>query len=329
MGGLGNQIFQIFTTISYSIKIQKPFCFLNIETLGGGSTTERHTYWNSFFLKLKPTLFEITKFNNFFSQQFAITIREEGFRFKDLELLNIHKNIMIYGYFQSYKYFDKYFDMICRLINLDKMKENLYLKLGVNNDWFKNTISLHFRLGDYKKYSNFHPLLPFEYYLNSLSYILSSISLQNSNSNSNSNSNKLNSIKNVILNPIQNEILNQNSIQTYKVIYFCEEEDIKEVNEKIEKLKMYFNLNNLNNLNKNINLEFIRGENSFEDWEQMLYMSLCNHNIIANSSFSWWSGYFNSNEDKIICYPSLWFSEVANIDVRDLCPESWIKMPIY
>ena len=56
----------------------------------------------------------------------------------------------------------------------------------------------------------------------------------------------------------------------------------------------------------------------------MLYMSLCRHNIIANSSFSWWGAYFNSNKEKIVCYPSVWFGN--NMDTRDLCPETWIKM---
>ena len=60
------------------------------------------------------------------------------------------------------------------------------------------------------------------------------------------------------------------------------------------------------------------------DWEEMLAMSLCNHNIIANSTFSWWGAYFNSNEDKIVCYPSVWFGpELKNNNTVDLFPEEW------
>ena len=51
MGGFGNQLFQIFATISYAIKSRNQFKFLSLETLGGGgSTTLRYTFWKTFFL---------------------------------------------------------------------------------------------------------------------------------------------------------------------------------------------------------------------------------------------------------------------------------------
>ena len=53
MGGLGNQIFQIFATISYSIKSKNQIKFLKLEKLGGGTTTVRYTFWESFFVNLK------------------------------------------------------------------------------------------------------------------------------------------------------------------------------------------------------------------------------------------------------------------------------------
>ena len=66
-----------------------------------------------------------------------------------------------------------------------------------------------------------------------------------------------------------------------------------------------------------------------QDWQQMLQMSLCHHNIIANSSFSWWGAYFNINPDKIVCYPSVWFGpKLALHNLKDLCPSSWTKINI-
>ena len=54
MGGLGNQLFQIFTTISYAIRTQQMFHFYNSEfTIG---SIKRETYWESLFSRLKPFL---------------------------------------------------------------------------------------------------------------------------------------------------------------------------------------------------------------------------------------------------------------------------------
>ena len=71
---------------------------------------------------------------------------------------------------------------------------------------------------------------------------------------------------------------------------------------------------------------YTRGLDTLDDWQQMLLMSCCHHNIIANSSFSWWAAYLNSNKDKIVCYPSVWFGPSANNNTKDLCPSDWTKI---
>jgi hypothetical protein len=59
--------------------------------------------------------------------------------------------------------------------------------------------------------------------------------------------------------------------------------------------------------------------------EELSLMSLCKHQIIANSSFSWWAAWLNQNNKKIVIAPSRWLL-AANIDTRDVLPESWIRI---
>jgi len=275
MGGLGNQIFQIFATISYAIKSRNNFKFLALAKLGEGSTTIRYTFWESFFSNLKPFLIK--------DLPIVLSIKENGFPFTELPIEKMKdKDIIINGYFQSYKYFESNYSIICRLIGLDKMKSDLLNKLKLDKDDLENYISIHFRLGDYKKNPNFHPITTYEYYERSLNYIKKCFPNIN-----------------------------------FNISYFCEEEDIEDVLLKIGKLKEKFP-----------NYNFNRDNNVLEDWEQMLLMSSLHHNIIANSSFSWWGAYFNSNSTKIVCFPSVWFGEIANINTKDLCPTNWIKIPV-
>lgn len=71
------------------------------------------------------------------------------------------------------------------------------------------------------------------------------------------------------------------------------------------------------------NTVFIEGQSNIED---LWLMSLCDHNVIANSSFSWWGAWLNNNPNKIVVAPKLWFGEHAGINSGDIVPENWIKI---
>ena len=78
------------------------------------------------------------------------------------------------------------------------------------------------------------------------------------------------------------------------------------------------------NLGLIVNVIFVdhnQGRTSFED---MRLMSLCQHHIIANSSFSWWGAWLNTSPNKIVIAPKQWFANMQ--DTSDLMPENWLKI---
>ena len=285
MGGLGNQLFQLFATIAYAITNKVKFIFPYSLSLPDG--IERPTYWDSFLGSLKGFTTLNNKLTNEELYKFSL-FRENGFHYNCIP--NFQINTMIYGYWQSYKYFHDTRDIIFKLIRLRQIKESVKNEFSryFESDKDDELISMHFRLGDYKLKQDYHPILPYEYYEKSIHYILD--------------------------NNIEKETRKT-------VLYFCEKEDNDTVLEHIQKLNKQFP-----------NILFMKADDTIPDWKQLILMSCCNHNIIANSSFSWWGAYMNLTDTKIVCYPSIWFGLRITISrshdeyMKDLHPDEWIKI---
>lgn len=274
-GGLGNQLFQIFTVIAYSLDNKVAFKFLYTTSIP--SVTPRHSYWDSFLKTLK--FFTVTQL----PRGFARVPHKEHFHYIELpnyKSLN-HEHVCLHGYFQSYKYFHHKQNDIYRLIKLSEQQKYCLNKYNYNANDMKNTISVHFRLGDYKHLSHSHPIMPVQYYTNAFTYILS-----------------------------------KKTNQKYTVYYFCEKEDNTRVeSDFIRVISFMFP-----------SLKFVKVSDEMEDWEQILLMSCCQHNIIANSSFSWFGAYFNTSPtNSIVCYPEVWFSGSAaeSNNTKDMFLPQW------
>ncbi|MGB6269589.1 MAG: alpha-1,2-fucosyltransferase, partial [Olleya sp.] len=79
---------------------------------------------------------------------------------------------------------------------------------------------------------------------------------------------------------------------------------------------------NFKTKHKTVYVDFNDATTAFED---IKLMSNCKHNIIANSSFSWWSAWLNTNPNKIIIAPKQWFNG-DKYDYTDVVPKSWITI---
>lgn len=79
------------------------------------------------------------------------------------------------------------------------------------------------------------------------------------------------------------------------------------------------------NLNISETLHFVDANQQQNRHLDLFLMSHCKHNIIANSSFSWWAAWLNRNEHKTVIAPLKWFND-PSIKTYDLIPEEWMRL---
>jgi hypothetical protein len=214
-------------------------------------------------------------------------------------MTNKNRGVILYGYYQSYKYFEKQYEKISEYIKIDEQRNTVkaaYFSIDDTDSQIPEniTISLHFRIGDYKKLQDCHPIMDIEYYIKSIGLILEKINYGGVGGAGDTGS-------------------------SVTILYFFEQEDTLTVLENIGLIQTQYPFIVFKSADSKANL--------VQDWQQLLLMSCCQHNIIANSSFSWWGAYLNNNPQKIVCYPRKWFGEkLENHDISDMCPSTWHKI---
>lgn len=187
------------------------------------------------------------------------------------------------GYWQSYKYFEKYNTELRQDFRFRKFVIQECKNSASRIQEHENSVSIHIRRGDYvnkPEIAKVHGgICTINYYLKAIEFL-----------------------EEKLLNPqffvFSDDLMwAKNELPPKKNIHFVEhdiDEGISQIGHK---------------------------DNGYKD---MYLMSICKHNIIANSSFSWWAAWLNSNTSKIVVVPPKWFNDER--DTRDLIPKDWIKL---
>ncbi len=108
---------------------------------------------------------------------------------------------------------------------------------------------------------------------------------------------------------IEAKIVQQKNNTRNQITFYIFTDDEKWVTENFTFVPNYINIS----------------KNHFKDYEDLFLMSQCQHQIIANSSFSWWGAWLNKNSDKIVIAPENWVNKKPNPH-PNIIPETWTKI---
>ncbi|MGC3976990.1 MAG: alpha-1,2-fucosyltransferase [Paludibacteraceae bacterium] len=104
------------------------------------------------------------------------------------------------------------------------------------------------------------------------------------------------------------------------------ENAVKYIKDTVGKVRFYVFSDDPEWVNTNFGLEnavYVQHNTDSDSWQDMYLMSQCKHNIIANSSFSWWGAWLNANPAKIVIAPRKWW---RLFDKDDVVPSEWIRL---
>ena len=120
---------------------------------------------------------------------------------------------------------------------------------------------------------------------------------------------KLNNLYNILDENYYNKWISLLKKEKWNLKFFIFSDDI-------ERCKEHLNIDNA---------FYVKWNNWNKAWQDMYLMSCCKHNIIANSSFSWWWAWLNNNPHKKVIAPKKWFSKEDTYQ-NDIIPTYWTKI---
>jgi hypothetical protein len=275
MGGLGNQMLQY--AIGRNLTIKKNLEHLWID-LSWYHNTKNDPFFREFELNKLNTKYKTLdhknviwklRFTNHFKSvnPFKYTdVIEKEYALFDPTILESGNNILLQGFFPSYKYFSDIKETLQTEL-VPKQKMNSANLGALDKIKSVNSVSVHFRRGDYAL-TGVHGILDKSYYERALIYL-------------------------------------SKKFENIELFIFSDEPEWVAQN-------MYFEF-------PYHIMDFNKGDSNYFDLE---LMKNCKHNIIANSTFSWWAAWLNPNSEKIVVAPKHWL----NVDINKMqnIPEGWM-----
>jgi len=283
MGGLGNQLFQIFALLGYALHQECPY-FLETKIRGPRKTA----YWNSIFRSLKPVLEQPTiirtarwEVHKLLKRLVNVSparqrvFREANYHYVPIPRFAARGDVKMVGYFQSYRYFDRYKSGIFRLLELESLENEILRKTSYDYD---NTASLHFRIGDYEPLKDYHPVMPIEYYQRALS-----------------------------------QLAKDTEKDSWNVLCFCEDKDRDIMSRKIPALRELF---------PNMTFEKINGQLADWE-QVLAMALCRHHVIANSTFSWWGAYLDGSDAGKVYYPDIWFGPKYKDFNTKDLCPESW------
>ncbi len=193
--------------------------------------------------------------------------KEKEYYSYDAGVFQINCDTVFDGYWQNYRYFDKYREQLLKIfqLNIERDSEVVALERRIKE---VESVSLHVRRGDYL---GLNWQLPMDYYDNAIEKLCRK--------------------------------LNERRVQSVVIVLFSDD---------LEFVKNYFSQREKRGITY-IYADYSSDRKTVYD---LYLMSQCRHNIIANSSYSWWGAYLNQNPDKTVICPVIgnWTETIYPVD---------------